>query len=348
MRFSVRIFISFLVLTTLFIVLREHFSDTLPKALSRAYFDKSVGTDDLGQAFVFQMPADQQIRKIAKNLILERKKEWHRKKKISIPLTIHQIWPFEEPLPDDLARASSLLIMQHPSFSYKFWRPSDFGPLLDETFGDSWKQLSPFIIRDLAAAQILLKEGGIIVDLESECVHPITDILSLGNCIIGFEPPLPKPRYHRRLFLSSSLIASTPGHETIALWAEKMTTRAKYEQGDAVLDPLFVCLESLTSVAASTQQDKKLILLGPTYFSPVAPPNIKDLKHLLDGLQKRSIWKKILQTFHLSPTSPFSAIDDETIFVHMHGGRQSRRCFEDMKIAKGIATEEDSLSERDN
>ncbi len=344
MRFAVRFFVTFLVLGSLFIMVHAHFLNQPPTALSRAHFDKSLGIQDLGQSFVFQMPADQQIRKIAKDLILERKKEWYQGKEVSIPLTIHQIWPFEEPLPDELSRASSLLIMQHPTFSYKFWRPSEFGPLLETSFGDSWRQLSPYIIRDLAASQILLKEGGVVVDLESECVHPITDILSLGHCIIGFEPPLPKPRYHRRLFLSSSLIASIPGHETINLWAKKMATRARYAQKDTSVDPLFVCSESLTSVVASSEQADGLILLGPTFFSPVAPLSIKELKHQLDGLQKRSILQKILETFHLGSSLPFSTIDDETIFVHMHGGRQSRRFFDNMKIPKGTAIEDEILS----
>lgn len=345
MRSSARIFFSLLILLSLVVVGREFFSEPYPKALSRAYFDKSLGALSLGQSFVFQMQADEQIRRIAKNLIAERKKEWALRKTGTIPLTLHQIWPFEESLPDELARSASLLTMQHPLFSYKFWSPSEFGPLLDASFGDSWRQLSPYIIRDLAAAQILLQEGGIVVDLESECVHPLTDILLLGDCIIGFDPPLPKPRYNRRLFLSSGLIASTPGHRLISLWSQKMINRAKYAQIDTTLDPLFVCLESLTSVISPEQSEEKLILLGPTFFSPVAPANIKGLKLQLDGLRKRPFLKKILQALHLRFAPPFSDIDDETVLVHMHGGRQSRRYFEGEKLPKGSTIDEDAVCE---
>ena len=303
--------------------------------LHRYELDRSCGVFLLGESFVFELPADQHMRLIARKLIEKRKKEFTPHEGFSIPKTLHQIWPFEENLPDDFARTSLLLREQHPSFSHKIWRPSDFAPLLTATFGEDWEKLPPHLIRDLVAAAVLLQEGGVVVDFESECVQPIDTLLSLADCIVGFEPPLVRPRFQRRMFLSSALIASVPRHHFINTWFQKMAFRAKLFLQDPSLDPLFISQESLTSsVDADEKNQDRLLLVGPTYFAPINPAHITKAREQWDGLRKRSLSEKILQTLHLRMPVPFSSIDEATVCIHMHGGRQSRKCFEDTVTSK--------------
>jgi hypothetical protein len=310
--------------------------------LSRSFLTKSLHVQDLGPSFVLQLPHDQSLYQLAKSLIFWRKKDFYPKKNSTIPKTIHQIWPFNEPLTDELARAASLLKALHPDFSYKLWRPSDFGPLLQAEIGDKWENLPPCLIRDIAAAYILIKEGGIVIDLETEYVQRMDELLTYGDCLLTIEPPLPKPQYERRLFVSPSFIASTQGHVTITKWAELLLARVSYLKNNNQADPLYISLDSLTSAVFANSPEKTpgLLLLGPAFFSPVAPSQIKDLNRKLDGLKKRSFAKKAASLLHLTSVPPFSEIDDETIAIHMNGGRLSRKCFNGLSITQEVSLEE--------
>ena len=335
MRAGIR-YVAFLAcLGTAWILFQHYIVHTQPLALHRSEFERSLGISTLGETFLFQLPADQQLRTIAKNLIECRKKEWNEHKQTNIPRVFHQVWPFEERLPDNFVRTSDLLMSQHPSFVYKLWNRKDCEPFLTEKFGEEWKRLPPYIVRDIAMGLILQHEGGIAVDLECECVSPINELMCLADCIIGFDPPLARPRFQRRLFISSALIASVPNHRLINLWLEKMMLRAHLFLEDGQIDPLFVTQESLTSCIEAVECTKEnMLLLGPTYFSPINPSHIKRARMQWDGLLKRSCFEKILQKLHLDGSLPFSTIDQTSLFIHMHGGRQSRKCFENMKIPR--------------
>ena len=294
-----------------------------PPALSKHALDVSIGIEELGSDFVLHRQKDQELRLIAHRLIDKRKAEWKYGKQPSIPRIIHQIWPSEDPIPDQFVRASRMVREHHPEFQYILWRPNDYSHLLGSLIDPSSAAISPDVTRDIVAAIVLWKFGGVVVDLESECVQPITPLLSLGDCLIGFEPPLPKPKKQRRLFVSSSVIASVPSNPLIQAYLTELLRRIR----DGALNTHWITQDSLTTIVSSLALEQgSTLLVGPTFFCPVNPSHIRHLHKRLEGEVRRTVFQKISKIFRMTP--PYSDISRETVFVHMNGGRASHKSLE--------------------
>lgn len=300
-----------------------------PPALSKSAFDCSIGIDCLGSEFILHRPFDQAIRKKAHILIDQRKSEWAAKPCSSIPRIIHQVWTSEEPLPDQFAAASRLLKQQHPDFTYIFWTPNKYGPILQELVGPEYSSLPLPVQRDLVVAAVLWQQGGLAADLEAECVQPITPLLSLGDCLLSFDPPRAKPKHGRRLLLSPAVIASAPSHPMIKVYLTEMLRRVKQQDPGEKFKIEWITQDSLTTVAEQFPDTGRVLFLGPTYFCPVNRDHIRHFRKILEGEEKRSMIKKVLHSLHLVSIAPYSDIARETIFVHMEGGREKIRSFAD-------------------
>ena len=307
------------------LLIRSHDPSLHPPALSKHNLDKSLGIKELGRKFVLHRSADRQLRRLARQFIDKRSSEWKGVPSSSIPQTIHQFWLSDDPLPDDLARAARLIQQQHPGFKYTLWHLKDVRGILEEVLGPNLKAYPSVILRDIAAAAVLWQNGGIVVDLEAECVHSLSSLLPLGDCLIGFEPPLAKTKRRRRLLLSPSVILARPSHPIIASYLAEMVRRAKASTTKKSFDPQWITQDSLTAVAAkaSIEQDRPL-LLSPSYFCPVCPAHINRLKRRLNCEDRRNSFLKALRTLHITAAPPFSDLSRETIFVHMTGGREAK------------------------
>lgn len=300
-----------------------------PPALSKSAFDGSIGIDCLGGEFVLHRPFDQEIRKKAHLLIDQRKKEWAANPHSSIPQIIHQVWTSEGPLPDQFAAASRLLKQQHPGFTYVLWTPKEYRPILQELVGPEYSSLPLAVQRDLVVAAVLWQQGGLAADLEAECVQPITSLLSLGDCLLSFDPPRAKPKHSRRLFLSPAIIASAPSHPMMKAYLAEMLRRVKETPPGEKLKIEWITQDALTTVATQFPDTGRILFLGPTYFCPVNRDHIRHFRKILEGEEKRSMVKKVLHSLHLVSIAPYSDIARETVFVHMEGGREKIRKFGD-------------------
>jgi mannosyltransferase OCH1-like enzyme len=295
------------------------------KALSKHAFDRTLGIKEFGKTFILHRSLDRDIRRKARQLIEKRKSEWKPGNISSIPLIIHQFWLSDDPLPDDLARAAQLVQQQHQGFRYTLWRSCDVKDILQNILGPTYDALPLIVLRDLAAAAVLWQYGGVVVDLEAECVHPITSLLPLGDCLIGFEPPLAKTKGRRRLFLSSSVIAAIPSHPIIHSYLTEMVHRIETCAKKNTFDSQWITQDSLTAVVSIIPLEQgRPLLLGPKYFCPVCPEHIHHLKKILNCESRRNSFQKALQTLHITSILPYSDISRETIFVHMAGGRMSK------------------------
>lgn len=340
MRKLLILFLPILILCGLCWLIRSQDHSLHSQALSRNAFDKSLSIKELGRKFILHRSKDRQMRTVARQLILQRKSEGRSNNQSSIPHIIHQIWTSNTPLPDHLARASKMVQQQHPGFRYILWRPQDFTPLLQSELGDYASSLPPEVIRDTVASIVLLQYGGIVVDLEAECVHPITSLLPLGDCLIGFEPPLGKPKGRRRLFLSSSVLAAAPAHPLIKSYLKEMLARARTSTKKSTVDPHWITQDALTSVVSQLSPDQgRPLLLSPSYFCPVSPRHIRHLKKILNCEVRRGTVQKLLKTLRLSSAPLYSDISRETIFVHMTGGRNAKHFFDDSQFDTQAVTQ---------
>lgn len=320
-------FFAFFTLLGLFLFFYTRQTSAHPLALSKEAFNTSIGINRFGEEFIFEKSLDKKMGKLAYLLIEKRAKEWHEKAPAIIPLEIHQIWEKEGPLPDDLARGAQSVRLFHKNTPYTLWTKKEYESLVQSMLGHGTDVLPQEMVRDVIAAIILLQKGGVVMDLEVECVQPITPLLSFGDCIIGFEPPLPQACGKRKLMLSSSVIASVANHPLIREWLTLMLQRAKLiTDSNQKKDCLWVTQESLTEATSLLAKDQgKTLLVGPTYFCPISPSNIKEFQGILDGTRHRSTTKKILQSLHLIESSPYADVAQETVCIHTNGGRQGIR-----------------------
>jgi mannosyltransferase OCH1-like enzyme len=295
-----------------------------PPALSKDAFDRSIGIESLGKKFVLHRVLDRKIRTKAREFISQRKSEFVPGKASSIPHIIHQIWTSEDPLPDQFAAAARLVQQQHPDFTYVLWKPKEYEPILQEIVGPSYESIPLPIQRDLAAAAVLWRLGGIVVDVQAECVQPATHLLSLGDCLLGFDPPQASAKHGRRLFLSPAVMAATPSHPLMMAYLAEMLRRIKNNEA---YDIEWISRDALTTVASKTSINDRVLFLGPTYFCPINRKHIRHFREILEGERKRSMIKKALHSLHLISIPPYSDIARETVFVHMEGGREKEQKF---------------------
>jgi len=300
-------------------------SNTPPVALSKRIFANSLRIRTLGKRFMLHRKGDRLLYATARKLIDHRLRAWKKNSLSSIPKTIHQIWPYDAPIPDHLALSTMMTKNNHTNFSYTLWTPQMYEEPLTCLLGEEWKTLPPQIIRDLAAATILWRYGGVVVDVETACVQTLSSVLSLGDCIIGFEPPLKNRSYQRRLVLSPSVIAAAPTHPLIQSWLTEMIGRIKGGTKQQKEKYPWICQDSLNFVATRPRQNlKNTLFVGPTYFCPVCPSHIHKFKQKLDGIRKFHHVRRILHALHIIDIPPFTQIARETLGVHMSGGRQAR------------------------
>lgn len=92
-----------------------------------------------------------------------------------IPRYLHQIWIGPEPLPTEALDWMLTWGKHHPDFRYTLWTDRNLPPLRHPDLfakSESWAQKA-----DVLRYQILLELGGIYVDIDFECLQPVTPLL---------------------------------------------------------------------------------------------------------------------------------------------------------------------------
>lgn len=295
-----------------------------PPFLSKHAFDTSCGITTLGHKFVVHRSKDRAMRNLAHTLIDTSRTQGLIPQ--PPPHKIHQIWASSEPMPDELVRATHSVQQSNPDYAYALWNPAAYEPLLDATYGKGWRQLPKEIVRDLAAGTILYEHGGIVLDVEMECVGSFTPLLSCADCVIGFEPPHKRARYGRRLLLSPSCIVARAHHPIVAEWTKSVWERSQKALDEKCdFDLLQITQDSLCQVVMELGTTSgRTLLVGPTFFCPVSPQHIEEFHNILDRTVRRSMGKKIAQTLHLTNVPLYSTLAQETLCVHMLGGRRAK------------------------
>ena len=93
-----------------------------------------------------------------------------------IPKIIHQIWVGLNPLPEACKHFAETWKKNHPDWEYKLWRDKDI-----EEFGldnKHWYDKTPNYAQksDIARYEILYRLGGVYVDTDFECLHPLDEL----------------------------------------------------------------------------------------------------------------------------------------------------------------------------
>lgn len=195
-------------------------------------------------------------------------------KNMVIPKIIHQIWSgIDGPLPDFLKDLGNTWKEHHREWKYELWdhkRINDFVLTYYPQYFSIYEKF-PFNIQrwDVIRYLILSKMGGLYVDLDTECLATIDELLDGHTCCFSMEDP---SNYNMDFYFNNALMASVPNHPFMNYIIDNVFSfnEADYEgksKGDIVMNstgPLMLIK------LYNQYPNKELIHLIPfEYVSPV-------------------------------------------------------------------------------
>lgn len=131
-----------------------------------------------------------------------------------IPKILHQTWK-DEYVPMFLAELSQTWRSIHPDWEYILWTDKmnfQFVEKYYPEFMDIYLSYPNEIMRvDAVRYLILLKMGGLFVDLDYVCYKNFEEILSDVDLVFGEEPSEHCILHNKQLIISNSLMASVSG-----------------------------------------------------------------------------------------------------------------------------------------
>lgn len=136
---------------------------------------------------------------------------------MSIPRRLHQIWLGPEPVP---VRWAARWPRRHRRWAYRLWREADIEPIMPDALRPAW---SHFIAAsrwhgaaDVARVAILLRDGGVYVDIDSEPVRALDRAPFMrGSFFAGLEVGTPAAPVH----IANGVIGAEAGHPIMVAYA---------------------------------------------------------------------------------------------------------------------------------
>ncbi|MGW9136562.1 glycosyltransferase [Streptomyces sp. NPDC055681] len=188
---------------------------------------------------------------------------------------IHQTWKDTDVSPEWQKWADSWRI-HHPGWGYRLWTDADNRAFLQEHypwFLPVYDGYPEAIMRADAIRYFLLDHfGGLYVDLDFECLKPVTEILDGHDLVLGREPDA-----HTRLLLArrrgfdrivgNAFIASRPGHPLWAHVHRRLVATHKLPSTLDVTGPFF-----LTRAIDSAPEPESITVLDPEVLYPEVSP----------------------------------------------------------------------------
>lgn len=123
-----------------------------------------------------------------------------------IPKTIHQIWYSNEPMPKLFEVTNSSWRKHNTTYSYKLWLKTEIDDLVDKfeevktAFNNRLYDIQKI---DIVKYLILYTYGGVYVDIDYECLKPISDLINKKSLCLSYEP-----ESHSALFNNKPVIGN--------------------------------------------------------------------------------------------------------------------------------------------
>ena len=129
-----------------------------------------------------------------------------------IPKIIHQIWIGPKPCPDWTHK------WRLPGWGYRLWTDDDFLSLDNRELYERYVQDHCWNgAANVARVEILLSEGGVYIDADTEFVTPLDEASFMGEDLFVLKSPNDKQR------LTNAVMGATPNHPAIANYKKKLS-----------------------------------------------------------------------------------------------------------------------------
>jgi mannosyltransferase OCH1-like enzyme len=121
---------------------------------------------------------------------------------VLIPRIFHQIWVGPDPFPREYRGYQESWLRHNPDWDLRFWTDDNLpeGLRRPEVYDRS---RTPWERADILRLEVVLREGGVHVDADFECLRPIDPLLEDVEFFIGFR----KPGH-----VNGALFGATAGH----------------------------------------------------------------------------------------------------------------------------------------
>ena len=203
----------------------------------------------------------------------------------NIPKIIHQIWVGNSNIPSQYQYYQSTWKKIHPSWQYRLWTNADiksFSPKIQELFYNARSFAEQ---ADILRLEILKENGGVYVDLDTECFASLDPLIEKYNFIavtastdLSFE-------------ITNSLIASEKNHPILIsslnylndnwLNIEKLfdaSNKSMTFHGLATRKTMFPLEYGVTNYVQNHPDDKEILVLPIGYCNPFYK-NLQNLYH---------------------------------------------------------------------
>ncbi len=146
----------------------------------------------------------------------------------TVPHIIHQTWKSNN-LSDSLKRYQQSWQRHHPDWEYRFWTDLDNEALVKKQFPEywDWYQNYPYMVQkvDLMRLLILRQYGGILADIDLECLRPLDGLVEPGKLVMGREYGGIGYRERGKDYIWNGLIITPPNHPFIDTLIDLMKKR---------------------------------------------------------------------------------------------------------------------------
>jgi Glycosyltransferase sugar-binding region containing DXD motif len=138
----------------------------------------------------------------------------------AIPRRLHQVWLGPRPVPD---RWAARWRARHRHWTYRLWREADVEAILPDGLRPAWEHFLGKAIwhgaADVARVAILLREGGVYVDIDSEPVRSLDGAPFMrGTFFAGLELGTPEAPVR----ITNGVIGTTRDHPILIDYAERI------------------------------------------------------------------------------------------------------------------------------
>jgi mannosyltransferase OCH1-like enzyme len=214
-----------------------------------------------------------------------------------IPKIIHQTWK-SATLPPPFDTLADTWKQLHPSWQYRLWTDEMNRDFIKEHFPGFLPRYDsyPRNIQRIDAFRyfLLLKEGGVYVDVDFECISCIEPLLEGAACVIGKEPPLHCERFQMNMILCNAFMASSPGNDFMRFVCNQVLEYPSIEVHSPkdVLDTTGPFM--LTHAFGQFAQKHAIKILEHETMYPLT---MFEVKHVLDDTITEEMQKRIEQAF---------------------------------------------------
>ncbi len=184
-----------------------------------------------------------------------------------IPKIIHQIW-VGCPLPERYKKCIESVKKHHPDWEYKLWTEKDVKAFKFSTQKIYNKASSNQQKSDILRYEILSKFGGVYIDIDYECLKPLTPLVHAHEFFAGLEGPT---------YVNNAIIGSRPRHPICEALIKRISNRSIEDNNKLGWYGTGPCL--ITQVCFHYLVRKKNAIIYPQkFFYPLTPEHVVEKK----------------------------------------------------------------------